>query len=365
VKLLHFADLHLDTLFAWAPPELAGRRRQALRDTLENILELAKAEGVDALLCGGDLYEQERFSPDTAEFLRKSFASIAPMPVYISPGNHDWYGPKSLYATVDWSPNVHLFTEDQLTVAELAEGVYLWGGAHRAPANTDDFLANFHVDRDGINLALFHGSERGGFSFQGEGKEPYALFSAAEIPAAGLAHLFTGHYHRPSDGPQLTYPGNPDPLTFGEDGERGAVLATVDPDGTLRTDRRKVARSEVHDLELDVTGCTTFQEIRTRVATEVLDLKGAARLTLQGELAPDVALDMAALADTPCKLDALLPRQGRLVPGYDLEAIKNEATVRGQFVKDVMEKVDDEGLRQRVLITGLRALAGRSDLGVI
>jgi DNA repair exonuclease SbcCD nuclease subunit len=364
MKLLHFADLHLDTQFAWAPAELAAKRRLALRDTLENILALAKSESVDALLCGGDLYEQERFSPDTAEFLRQSFAGIAPMPVYISPGNHDYFGPKSLYATVDWSPNVHLFTEDRLTAVELGEGVNLWGAAHRVPANTDDFLTNFRVDRDGVNLALFHGSESGGFTFQGEAKQPYAPFSAAEIPTAGLAHLFTGHFHQPTDGPHHTYPGNPDPLTFGETGERGAVLATIDASGTIRMERHKVAESEVHDLALDLTGCTTFQEIRAKVATEVLDLKGAARLTLQGELAPEVDLDMAALAETQSKLDALLVRQGRLMPGYDLETIKGELTVRGRFVTDVMDQVEDEALRQRVLITGLRALAGRPDLGV-
>jgi DNA repair exonuclease SbcCD nuclease subunit len=364
MKLLHFADLHLDTQFAWAPRDLAAKRRQGLRDTLENILQLAKGEAVDVLLCGGDLYEQERFSPDTAEFLRKSFAGIAPMPVYISPGNHDWYGPKSLYATVDWSPNVHLFTEDKLSAVDLGGGVCLWGAAHRAPANTDDFLTDFHVDRGGINLALFHGSENGGFSFQGEGKEPYAPFSAAEVPAAGLVHLFTGHYHRPSDGQYQTYPGNPDPLTFGEDGERGAVVATVGPNGVVHTERRRVASSEVHDLDLDVTECTTFQDIRKKAALAVLGLHGAARMTVHGQLAPDVELDMGVLAETQSKLDALLVREGRLVPGYDLKAIQSEQTVRGQFVRDVTEKVDDEVLRERVLITGLRALAGRQDLGV-
>ena len=73
---------------------------------------------------------------------------------------------------------------------------------------------------------------------------------------------------------------------------------------------------------------------------------------------------MSALAGTQCKLDALLVRQGRLLPGYDIETIKNEQTVRGQFVRDVVERVADEALQQRVLIAGLRALSGRNDLEV-
>jgi DNA repair exonuclease SbcCD nuclease subunit len=62
-------------------PQLARSRRQALRDTLVRICKLADEKRVDALTCAGDLYEQERFSPDTAEFLRATFAELNPMPI--------------------------------------------------------------------------------------------------------------------------------------------------------------------------------------------------------------------------------------------------------------------------------------------
>ena len=74
VKLLHFADLHLDAPFAWAPPETARLRRRNRRGVLVRILQLADAEQVDAIMCGGDLFEHDRFTPDTVEFLRDSFA---------------------------------------------------------------------------------------------------------------------------------------------------------------------------------------------------------------------------------------------------------------------------------------------------
>ena len=103
MKIIHFSDLHLDSPFAWigATGGAARKRRQALRDTLVRIVDLTREVNADALFCGGDLYEQEHFRPDTAEFLKDTFAGLAPLPVYIAPGNHDWYGPKSLYAQVD------------------------------------------------------------------------------------------------------------------------------------------------------------------------------------------------------------------------------------------------------------------------
>ena len=99
VKIVHFADLHLDSGFAWAGAggAAARRRRQSLRDALESIATLARDVDVGALFCGGDLYEHERVTPDTGRFLQETFAKLAPRPVYLAPGNHDWYGPRSLY----------------------------------------------------------------------------------------------------------------------------------------------------------------------------------------------------------------------------------------------------------------------------
>ncbi len=365
MKLLHFADLHLDTQFRWAGPAVAAKRRQALRDTLGRILELAAEVSVDAILCAGDLYEQDRFSPDTAEFLRAAFDRVHPLPVYVAPGNHDWLGPESLYHHVRWSPNVHVFTSDRLQPVTLADGLTLWGAAHRAPANTDCFLDNFKIDRGGVNLALFHGSERGSLIVQGEGKAPHGPFHADQIPRAGLAHAFVGHYHCPEDAEHFTYPGNPDPLSFGETGERGVVIATLGADGIVTRERRRVAVSEVHDVDVDVTGCANNQEVRERVATGLAGISGVARVTLRGELAADVDLHLDDLAGAAPHLDTPpVTRLGAIHAAYDLDAIAQEPTVRGQFVRDVRAADLPDGRKRKVLITGLRALAGRADLEV-
>ena len=118
-RILHFADVHLDAPFKWAPREAARKRRQGLRDALSRIADLAISEHVDALTCGGDLYEQDYFTPDTAEFLRTTFERVAPIPVLIAPGNHDWLGPVSLYRRVRWGSHVRIFEDGRLTPIEL------------------------------------------------------------------------------------------------------------------------------------------------------------------------------------------------------------------------------------------------------
>jgi DNA repair protein SbcD/Mre11 len=368
MRLVVFSDLHLDTAFVWASPQAARARRQALRDTLRNVLALADEVAADAVLCAGDLYEHERFTPDTAAFLRTAFGETH-RPVLVAPGNHDWLGPESLYRQVTWPNNVHIFDEDRLVPLPLAEGLTLWGAAHRAPANTDGFLDDgFRVDRSGVNLALFHGSERGSLGFEESGKRPHAPFAAEQLPAAGLQHAFVGHYHRPQAGDHHTYPGNPDPLTFGEDGTRGAVVADVASDGTVTREWRVVAVTAAHDLVVDLTGCENLSQVRDRVAERLTGLAGVARMTLRGELSPEVDLHPATDLTTDtlgaADIEALQVRTERLRTAYDLDTIAQEETVRGQFVRDVLEAGLDEDERRRVITVGLRALAGRSDLEV-
>ncbi len=367
-RIVHFADLHLDAGFAWAgaTSSVARQRRQGLRNALLRIASIVREVQADALFCGGDLYEDERVTPDTAEFLRATFAGVDPTPVFLAPGNHDWYGPESVYALTAWSPNVHVFREPRLVPVPLGPGLTLWGGAHCAPANTDNFLAGFDVQGPGAHIALFHGAERSWFSEQGGGKEPHAAFDASDIDAAGLLHAFVGHYHRPKDAERHTYPGNPDPLAFGEDGPRGAVIATIGEDGVVARERRTVAQTEVHELELDISGCASGQEIRDRVRALAEGRGGMARVTVTGELERDVDLREDDLRDALlATFGAVQVRQGALHAGYDIATIREENTVRGAFVNDVLESGLPEAEQRRVLVAGLRALDGRRDLDVL
>jgi DNA repair exonuclease SbcCD nuclease subunit len=297
--------------------------------------------------------------------LKAAFASLHPMPVFVAPGNHDWFGRDSLYERVDWSDNVHVFKAPRLEPVTLADGLTLWGGAHLQPAGTRGFLDDFHVDRAGVHLALFHGSERDALREQGESKVPHAPFAAADVPRAGLHHALVGHYHVPRQAPHHTYPGNPDPLAFGEEGARGAVLVRVHADGSFELETRSVASTAVHDVAVDLTGCQSGSEIADRVAASLVSRSGFARVTLRGELAPQVDIRATDLERAAPHLEAVLVRAGDVRSGYDLDAVRTEPTVRGQFVRDVLAADLDADARRRVLLAGLRALDGRDDLEVL
>ena len=365
-QFLFFADLHLDRAFAWLrdKPEAARKLRNGLRDTLANIADVARQQRVDALLCAGDLYEQEMYSPDTAAFIRQIFADLHPTPVLLAPGNHDWLGPYSIYRTAEWSPNVRIFGEKDFQPEVLDDGLTIWGIAHLQPAELRNPLEGVRVDRGGVNLALFHGSE---YHFSGNLKHSqtaHAPFQAEDIPRAGFEHGFVGHYHLRVEAERHTYPGNPHPLSFGEKAPGGAVLITVSEDGGLDRQWIPVTETKFHDLAVDVTGAHSGLSIRDRVLEALNGYSGLARVTIEGEIPSEVDIGMTDFKDLDTPLDALVIRSGDLQVAYDLERISKEPTVRGQFVLNVLDSDLDEETRQRVLITGLRSLDGRKDLEV-
>jgi DNA repair protein SbcD/Mre11 len=142
MRILLVSDVHLDSPFAWAKRDVSRKRRQGLRDALANCIQLAIERRVDVICCGGDLFEHDRVSPDTGQFLRAQFERVLPIRVFIAPGNHDWFGPESLYSYVRWSPNVHVFKDRSLTPVTIVDGLTLWGGAHCAPAGASNLTVS-------------------------------------------------------------------------------------------------------------------------------------------------------------------------------------------------------------------------------
>ncbi len=371
MRFLAFSDLHLDAPFAQGGSDLANLRRAELGRTLERTVGLAKEMEVDALLCAGDLYEQDHVTPDTVRLLERVFQEMAPIPVLISPGNHDWYGPKSPYRTATWSSNVHIFSSGEMTSwDDPDERFRVWGFAHQKPSGTSNPLERFRVDGKAVHLGLFHGSENSGWSralHLEEHKHQHAPFSAEHIETAGLTHCVVGHYHQPVEGERYTYGGAPAALSFGAPGNRGAVELVFDEIGELdKREWHKTCELEVYgDLELNITKCGDMREIEMKLDSLLALRSGIGRVTIVGELSPTVQFDLQRLEARRGPLEHLSVRVGNLQTGYDLKQIRSEPSVRGEFVRGV--EADEElcpETRQRVIVTGLRALEGRNDLEV-
>ena len=219
IKLIHGADFHLDSPFSGLAPDQAAQRRREQRELLSRLAQLAREREAGLVLLSGDLLDGRQTYRETAQALAQTLGEI-PCPVLISPGNHDPYTAKSLYAALDWPDNVHIFSTEAPQYVEFpALKCAVWGSAFTSPHREDDPLAGFRAQapEGWTKLAVLHGEV--------EGKGDYAPISKASIAGSGLDYLALGHIHQCSglqrEGNTFwAYPGCPEGRGFDETGTR-------------------------------------------------------------------------------------------------------------------------------------------------
>ena len=133
VRILHAADLHLDSPFEALSGAQAAQRRREQRDLLRALPELARAHGAQIILLAGDLLDSGSPYPETAKALAETFAGCA-SEVFLAPGNHDYYSAGAPYARLTFPENVHIFrTAHRGRRAAGAGRARLGRGVYRQP----------------------------------------------------------------------------------------------------------------------------------------------------------------------------------------------------------------------------------------
>lgn len=338
MKILHSADLHLDTAFVGRTPEQAARLRQALLRIPGQLAELCRERRCDMLLLSGDVFDGP-WSTDSLDVLRSALREAA-VPVFIAPGNHDFCGPDSPWLSESWPENVHVFTHpvlESVVLPQLGCRVY---GAGFASMDSAALLEGFHADGpERWQIGVLHGDplQRG---------SPCNPVTQAQIAASALSYLALGHIHKTGTitvgDTCCAWPGCPMGRGFDELGEKGVLLVTLED--TVSTEFIPLDTPRFYDLEAPV---------RTDAADTLSALLPAAgsgdyyRITLTGETEPP---DLDALQAQFAHFPNLLLRD-RTVPVKELWACAGEDSLEGTYfaiLRDAMEEADG---KQKELIT--------------
>ncbi len=371
VRILHFADLHLDRSFAGlsVAPSEAAKRREELRAALRRIVDLALELNVDALTAGGDLYEHDRAGADTGNFIAGEFERLAPRPAFIAPGNHDPYLPDSLYWRLEWPANVHIF-QTHVLGAGRAIGLRHRVG-RRAPRPRyprQPCSGTLRADPNRTNIALVHASD---ISAVPEGKPAHCPFTREDIERSGVDFALLGHYHelrlRPQESPRYAYPGSPEPLDFAEAGDHHVLLLTANGAG-LTCEPRKINEVVYQTATIDVTGMSTSDSIRKAIcelAEDEIAARAIMRITLTGQPEPDLDFDLNALLQRTHDVSAIwIQSSTRPSRRSTSSRWRRSRTTRGAFVHLIHQQIavasPAELPRYRTrFYHGLRAFAGQ------
>lgn len=359
LKLLHAADLHLDSPFAGLSPERAALRRAEQRELVRGLADLAAREQVDLVLLAGDLFDSGRIYRDTARELAEELGRIE-APVFIAPGNHDPFDAASPYALPVWPDNVRIFSSAVPQTAELPElNCAVHGAAFLSERQEESPLTGFRAPRDGrIHLMVLHANVEGA---------GYAPITPAQIADSGLDYLALGHIHR-SGGLQRSgdtywaYPGCPEGRGFDEAGDKGVLIVRVDK-GDVQADFVSLCGRRYEILDVDLTGAD--DPVAAVLAALPADAgRHVCRVRLTGRYGMDAAV-LTAIERAVEERAWSAQVQDRTRPPEDLWARAGEDNLTGLFLQAMARSCerdpDSEELRLAVRF-GLAALENGEDV---
>jgi DNA repair exonuclease SbcCD nuclease subunit len=353
LRLLHFADLHLDRSFAGERLYGVGaqRRREDLRAALQRIVERARDAQVDLISCGGDLFEHDHVTRDTAAFVVQTLGA-AQVPVLIAPGHADPAVPSSPYRYLRWPDNVTIAAHEELRPYRYGD-VQIWAAGFMRADVPDAPLRDFVRQDEGTHLLLLHASD---MSQVPEGVTPYKPILPSQVEDAGFRHALLGHYHDARTSDWITYPGSPEPLGWNEVGRHCTALVTVGDDGTSHILLEDINQRQFAQEQIDVTGMSSADHVRDAVMAmrEGKHLGGGViRATLVGERSRSLNLDTKALSMECSDGFAYLEFSDRSHVSHDVDGVAQEFTSRGEMVRKL---VDHKGESRQEEQTAGRAL---------
>ena len=292
VKLIHTADLHLDSAFrSRFTKEEAENRRQKQLMAWKELLSFAVEKKVQGILIAGDLFDSPVVSHGTMDFFLSTIAEHPEISFFYLRGNHDTENtfryqenlPKNLFlfsergkkyrlndrlllAGVEYGTRDISFGEnegDTQGAGQAAEQGIGQENAHGAEAlsksesESEEESKFLKLKEEDCNILLLHGALYQG-SAKGDaiqGEEGIFLKNLEKLPLSyiALGHIHKGGEGKLNNGALWAYPGCLQGRGFDEEGERGFLYLKVEEEKKeIRKEFIPIKQGEFRILEIEL-----------------------------------------------------------------------------------------------------------------
>ena len=257
------------------------------------------------------------------------------VPVFIAPGNHDYYHEKAVYASENLPDNVYVFKKKSIDYFDFPEKGFRIYGAAFTDRYSPSLMKDFHADRvPGIvSIMCLHGE-------LDAPETSYNPISRNQIRDSGLDYLALGHVHKASglknEGDTFySYSGCPEGRGFDETGEKTVnIIDLAEGKCNLRT--VSVAARKYEQLEVDISEKDPLFSIQLALPDDTI--KDIFRITLKGEIEKSVPVN--EIYKQISDLFFELRIEDRTTLKRNIWETGGENTLRGSFLSKMRERFD-------------------------
>ncbi|MCI7020197.1 MAG: DNA repair exonuclease [Clostridiales bacterium] len=327
LKILHTADLHLDSPFAG----FSEAQRQLLRQQQKllpgKIADLCRRENCDLLLLAGDIFDGQP-TRDTIGILKEALSRCG-VPVFVSPGNHDFCSPESPWMTETWSENVHIFTGALESVVLEDLSCRVWGAGFRG-MDCQPLLDGFHAEgTEQYKIAVLHGDPT-------QRESPYNPITAGQVKASDLTYLALGHIHKAgafrAGNTLCVWPGCPMGRGWDETGDKGVCIVTLGEEVNVQAVSLDTLR--FYDLEADA-GADAVSALESLLPPQ--GSKDFYRVSLTGSADVDIKSIYSEFPDFPN-----LTLLDKTEPPIDLWENTDSGTLEGMYFQLLRRLLEEQ-----------------------
>lgn len=383
VKVIHAADLHLDSPFKGLrllPAPVAGLLEGATLKALSRIIDIALREEVDAVVFAGDLSDRKDRSIRARLHLSRELGRLHErgIPSFVVHGNHDPLSDDPGGVKLPASTHVFGATWEEREVRRDGRlRLRVQGVSYPEAVLTENLARRFSRQGSEPTLGLLHANVGG----EASGHANYAPCTLEDLAAADLDYWALGHVHTRAgyplrSGGLAVYPGNPQGRHINEPGPRGCVLVELDEE------RRRAPRHQFfacdavrwHRLELDIAPLSDLDALVEAIAAAFVRAASDAPAHVEGHLARVVLTGRGALhrqlgsRDDRRDLEEAVQRQFAqrpwglesisvdTLPDLELDLLEKAGGLAGELAAHVHGPVDELVLTQLLAPSDLEAL---------
>ena len=336
MKFVHIADMHFDAPFTILSQkkDLGDLRRIEQRQAFKKVIDYIKNENIPYLFISGDLYEHEYIKHTTIEFINNLFKEIPNTKIFIAPGNHDPYIKNSYYSNVNWNDNVKIFKNEIEKYEDENITVYGYGFGDFTNMGVD--IEKINIDTNKINILVIHGSIDSSKTLDLQ----YNPMKSYILKSKNFDYVALGHIHKTNyaEGENIIYPGSTISLGFDELGEHGMIVGDIEKNN-LKTEFKKLDDREFIEKQLDITDIYSKEELIQKINEEQLEEKNMYKIILIGKRKFEINLNDIQKS---ILLDNIIKIKDKTQSNYNLEEISKEESLKGIFVKIMLQKLNDE-----------------------
>lgn len=353
MKFIHCADLHLDSrLESNIGKERAKERRNEILLTFERIVKFAKEENVTAVLIAGDLFDTGNIAAKARNLVWDTIANYPEIDFLYLRGNHDW---KTNFMDGRNLPdNFKCFSTDWVE--------YRYGNVSVFGKETMEDDANYAsliTEPNRVNIVMLHGQE-----VRSNIKEDVGLIALPALKNRNIDYLALGHIHSYKketldNRGVYCYSGCPEGRGFDECGAKGVVLLEIE-DGKVESRFVPMAMRTLHEVKVDITNAESATDILREIDKCIADIpkEDMVRFVLTGNYTVDTEKDFIYFEQALTNRFYFIKWKDMSRLLIDYSQYENMISLKGEFVRMVMQGKETTEEKEQMILLGIRALSG-------